>query len=108
MIFCITSTLSAACDDDLMTTSDLCISNTIYQWTAASTGTYGSTTTYSDGVVYTSQTEEDECSGNCFWSSSSCTNGNMAQVLVQLQLQVLLVMVNVLGLLIMNVLKKLL
>ena len=72
IIFCITSTLNTACDDEGMTTSALCTANTTCEWKENTTagGTCGDTTTNSTGGDCVGA-KENECDGKCFWNTEA-------------------------------------
>ncbi len=79
IIFCITSTLNTACDDNGMTTSALCTANTTCEWKENTTagGTCGDTTTNSTGGECTGGKTQGDCDGNCVWdgTNNACGNG---------------------------------
>ena len=75
IIFCITSTLNTACDDNGMTSSALCTANTTCEWKENTTagGTCGTTTKNSTGGDCTAATTAAQCDGKCAWDSGSST-----------------------------------
>lgn len=76
IIFCIRSTLNTACDDNGMTSSELCTANTTCEWKENTTagGTCGTTTKNSTGGDCTAATTAAQCDGNCVWDVS-CAAG---------------------------------
>ena len=68
--FCITNSLSTACDDASMTTNATCIANTTCEWKAKSTGTCGETTTNTAGEACAGKTAKSDCSGKCVFTPS--------------------------------------
>ena len=78
--FCITNSLSAACNDNSMTTSEACVANTTCEWKAKSTGTCGNTEKNTAGNPCTSQTSVGDCNGGCAWDGvSACAAGTKLQ-----------------------------
>ena len=79
IIFCITSTLNTACDDNGMTSSALCTANTTCEWKENTTagGTCGDTTTNSTGGECTGGKKQGDCDGNCVWdgTNNACKDG---------------------------------
>ena len=74
--FCITNSLSAACDDNSMTTNATCIANTTCEWKAKSTGTCGNTEKNTAGNPCGSQTSAGDCNGGCAWNGEdTCAVG---------------------------------
>ena len=74
--FCITNSLSAACDDPSMTTNGTCIANTTCEWKAKSTGTCGNTEKNTAGNACTSQSSAGDCNGGCAWNGvDTCAAG---------------------------------
>lgn len=78
--FCITNSLSTACDDASMNTNATCIANTTCEWKAKSTGTCGNTEKNTAGNPCTSQTSVGDCNGGCAWDGvSACAAGTKLQ-----------------------------
>ena len=68
--FCITNSLSAACDDNSMTTNATCIANTTCEWKAKSTGNCGDTTTNEAGTNCVGLTTSATCNGKCVYTET--------------------------------------
>ena len=68
--FCITNSLSAACDDVSMTTNATCIANTTCEWKEKTTGTCGETTTNTAGANCVGLTTPDTCNGKCVYNET--------------------------------------
>ena len=71
--FCITNSLSAACDDASMTTNATCIANTTCEWKAKSTGNCGDTTTNEAGTNCVGLTTSATCNGKCKYTETDTT-----------------------------------
>ena len=69
--FCITNSLSAACDDPSMTANATCIANTTCEWKAKSTGTCGETTTNEAGNNCVDQSTPSTCNGKCKYTETN-------------------------------------
>ena len=71
--FCITNSLSAACNDNSMTTSEACVANTTCEWKEKTTGTCGNTEKNTAGTNCVGLTTPATCNGKCKYTETDTT-----------------------------------
>ncbi len=74
--FCITNSLSAACDDNSITSSPHCKANKTCEWKEKTTGTCGETTKNTAGEDCVGKVTRSTCDGKCVFTPTASNTPN--------------------------------